>query len=60
MSLQNRVDFFGTQLAPVVKSIEGISEGVVTDGAFEPLLPFASAPMFMSFKMSAEWAFHRL
>ena len=54
MSLQNRVDFFRTQLAPVVESIEGISEGVVTDGTFEPLLTFASTPMFMSFEMTAE------
>ena len=47
-------------MASVVESIEGIGEGVVTDGTFEPLLTFRGAPMFMSFEMTAEWAFHRL
>ena len=60
MRLQNRVNFLRTELASVVESIEGIGEGVVTDGTFEPLLTFGGAPMFMSFEMTAEWAFHRL
>ena len=60
MRLQNRVNFLVTELASVVESIEGIGEGVVTDRTFEPLLTFGSAPVFMSFEMSAEWAFHRL
>jgi hypothetical protein len=54
MRLQNRVNFLRTKLASVVESIEGIGEGVVTDGTFEPLLAFGSAPMFMSFEMTAE------
>ena len=54
MRLQNRVNFLRTKLASVVESIEGIGEGVVTDGTFEPLFAFGSAPMFMSFEMTAE------
>lgn len=60
MGLQNRVNFLRTQLASVVESIKGISEGIVTSGALKALLAFRGAAMFMSFKMTAEWAFHRL
>jgi hypothetical protein len=60
MRLQDEMHFFRGELAAVVDRIEGISKGVVTGGAFEPLTALGSTAMFMSFEMTAEWAFHWL
>lgn len=57
--LQNRMDFLGAVLATVVEGIEGISKAMVTGGALEALMAFGSTTMFMSFEMTAEWAFHK-
>ncbi|PSB32692.1 hypothetical protein C7B70_09170 [Chlorogloea sp. CCALA 695] len=59
MGLQDSVDFFRTQLASIVKGIEGISKSMVTFRAFKSLMTFGCTPMFMSLKMTAKWAFHR-